>query len=108
MSPSTVQIRKARVEHIVAIILLARAQRVLSPALFYVGLKDYLSGASQLNGNEQLQDVADLLFATGVSRFRVAEMCRPRGVEGRVLIEYWDSIQSERKKPPPASAPLVS
>lgn len=105
MSPSVVEVRTTRIKHIIAVILLARAQQVLSPALFYFGLKDSLSGAVPLDDHERFRDVADILLAAEVSRVRVVEtLCRQKGVQERALIEYWDSIRRESKNPPPVAS----
>lgn len=110
MSPLVAEARKARVNHIIAVILLAQDQRVLLPALFYLGIKDFLSrtGAVRLDHGGRFQDVAALLFAMGVSRFRVVEVCKHKDGEGRAIVEYWDSIHREKQKPHPVIASFVS
>lgn len=85
---SAAEICKAHVNHIRDIICVALDTGVFHPFLFLKGLNRFLlmHGAVNLN-DEVLQDIATLLFTTGVLRTYVVKLCRNECTGNRALLE---------------------
>lgn len=85
-----------RLNHMVNVIQLGlRHSKAFRPGLFYYGIRNSLAATPGVNWTPEHQKsrhVATLLFAIGVSRFRVADMCVIAFGGNRLIMESWDYL----------------